>query len=310
MNYQKIVVINIQMLRKVHNGGICTHFYQPLFNCFTFQRIKLLCNASLYPTVNHFFNRITGNTKHSSSYGVTLTEESNMINLLLKKEMTTAQVNWVFYLKNDSEYSFACNLNLVGSSRPYRVREFFLKGGECKLGFSVPVHFIDDHPKVEYEVYRYSTMGREGKHSGEVKIKARDFARKIVYVGDIASDCLKYPIWKESPAQKTKPALRFMEKEESSDPNYRKVEIYDTEEMLEFDRTLDLHIEKLVGDPSKINPKSAFLIQMNAYKTFLDKALRPRSGQSVCHSRSRLRKTEEGGNRICGGTGCSGRGQK
>lgn len=197
-----------------------------------------------------------------------------MIELLIERQDNKAQVNWKFYLLNPGSYTYACNISLNGTENKYRLREWFLGQNECKLLFSVPVHFIEDHPSVDFEINRYSVMGFEGKAEGRIKIRASDFAKKISYCEKIQANCISYAVT-FSKEKKDKAIPVTIEKKEHHpfDGLLQKVELYNTEEYAKFDRSLDLHIEKLVGDPSKINPSAALMIQLKTLKEYLDKAI-------------------------------------
>ncbi|TVR83282.1 MAG: hypothetical protein EA409_03215 [Saprospirales bacterium] len=197
-----------------------------------------------------------------------------MIELLIQRQDKKAQVNWNFFLLNPGSYTYACNFQLNGTENDYRLREWFLGQEECKLLFSVPVHFIEDYPSVDYEINRYSVMGFEGKSEGRTKIRASDFVKKLSYSEHIKAECIKYPINFQKALKKREKPLAIERKENRRlESQLRKVELYNTEEFANFDRTLDLHIEKLVGDPSKINPTAALMLQLNALREYLEKAI-------------------------------------
>ncbi|TVR87372.1 MAG: hypothetical protein EA411_07690 [Saprospirales bacterium] len=197
-----------------------------------------------------------------------------MINLLIEREEASAQIQLNFYLQNVSSYSFSCTLRLEGVEGDFRVRERFVKGGQLGRIFVVPAHFVKDHLRVDYSTTRFSTMGLEGSSSGKLKIKARDFARKNVFIDELNATCLKYPLWEEKKGKDKAVKLDFKPKSEKPGEALQFVDIYNTKELVEFDTTIDLHIEKLVDDPSKVDANTAFLIQMKAFQQFMDKAIR------------------------------------
>ncbi|GEM_PF-3061574 len=197
-----------------------------------------------------------------------------MINLLIEREEASAQIQLTFYLHNVSTYSFSCTMHLEGVEGDFRLRERFLKSGELAKVFVVPAHFVKDHLRVNYSTNCFSTMGREGSSSGKIKVKARDFLRKKVFIDELNTSCLKYPLWEEKKGKDKAGKLDYKLKSDTSGGSLEFVNIYDTKELVEFDTTIDLHIEKLVDDPSRVDANTAFLIQMKAFQQFMDKAIR------------------------------------
>lgn len=198
-----------------------------------------------------------------------------MIQLLVQRSEEKSQVTLDFYLYNPSSFSFSLDGHLEGFETMQRLKGIYLLGDQLKKTFSLPVHLMRATPVLTYKVSMYSTKGFEDHCDGQVKVRAKDFANKLRAHEILEELCITYSLWNKS-AKSTSSKMHSIgfQKKEKNQSYFNKVNIRDPEELMDFNPTIDLHIEKLVEDPSKVKSNTTFLLQLAAYKKHLDQALR------------------------------------
>nr|MBS0036847.1 Smr/MutS family protein [Saprospiraceae bacterium] len=197
-----------------------------------------------------------------------------MLKLLVQRQVQKAQVIIRFFLYNETTFGFACDLNLELGGAIQSKKGEYVKAEELKQIFSVPAHLLDSSPLLGYDCSQYSTLGFEGQWKGKVKVRGKDFISKMQKLDILSEPCIVYTLEGKIRSGVESGSGITVKRKESSGEHYHKMDLYNTEEFVNFESTLDLHLEKLVEDPSKVNPRMALMLQMSAFREYLDQAMR------------------------------------
>ncbi|TVQ43388.1 MAG: hypothetical protein EA362_11410 [Saprospirales bacterium] len=195
--------------------------------------------------------------------------------ILIQKIDTNVQSTIKCFLYNTSQYQFSTDITVEGfSSSVIYKKTSFLNPKEIREVFRSFFHHMNHYPIIHYSATPYSTMGPEKPVKGTIKLKAKDFIKKSSYV-DVLNDravSVNLEIHKEiSVKSKSKIAYRLKDEKKS---DLKKVKLFNTEELVEFNPTIDLHLHNLVEDVSKVKSGMAVLIQLAAFNKHLEKAIR------------------------------------
>ncbi len=196
-----------------------------------------------------------------------------MIQLLVQREAGESQVILHFFLRNSGTFRLIGDCSVEGISKEYSAKGVVIHPGElCQL-YSIPNQFVESSPVFHYQMGMYSTVGLEGQFRGQLKIRAKDFVTKQQYSSDLGGPATIYKLEVQEGEKQSKISYK-RKSEDLAHGRYRKIDLYNTEEYVNFNPVLDLHLEKLVEDPSKINAQMVLMIQLSALNKYLDQALR------------------------------------
>ena len=141
---------------------------------------------------------------------------------------------------------------------------------------------LNESPRLEITVWRSTTAGKEAKQKKQLRIKAKQFFRNVKTAPILNRRVHLYQLFErldQAPAPSTTQDIREYTKENAR-PNRRTTSkriVWDTVDVRafsEFNNTIDLHIAKLVPDLGKLDKSKILAIQLEAFDTFMEEAIR------------------------------------
>lgn len=149
----------------------------------------------------------------------------------------------------------------------------------------VEYRWLNEKLSCELDVRTILVGGTGPRHFQKINLKAQQFFQTLQDVAELYRDAHLYTVFPSlkttltAPATATKgPSLKALTEEAikarpKKDTTKRKVEL-DLAEKLEFEEFIDLHLHKLVDDVDKIAKHEVLQVQLKAYDTYIDQALR------------------------------------
>ena len=195
--------------------------------------------------------------------------------ILVQKIDSNAQSVIRLYLHNNTNYSISAELEVSGfSTNVKNEKHFFLNPGEFKEFYQSFFHLMDKSPIIIYKLTPYSTVGREKSTNGQLKIKAKDFITKLHPIEILDEIGISYPINMDTNIDKRENSKISYRIKQNKEQHLKTVKLFDTKDLATFNPTIDLHLNKLVEDVSKVKPEMAMLFQVSAFDKHLEKAIR------------------------------------
>ncbi|GJM31866.1 MAG: mannonate oxidoreductase [Saprospiraceae bacterium] len=174
-------------------------------------------------------------------------------------------VTFVLYLQGQQKIRFNGKLNGVA----------LLPVGE--LAFDQ----LNDGPEVSIESWRLTTEGTGSKLEKKLKIKAKQFFRRKVTAPLLNKPVHLFRIFEDlktsdfrNPKSEDLQSYTKRNVRPSAKPPESIYNLFDVQEFAEFIPEIDLHIEKLVANSTKINKGEILRIQMAHFDNYLQQAIR------------------------------------
>ncbi len=148
---------------------------------------------------------------------------------------------------------------------------------------------LNHQPEISFEIRRLTTAGPGESRHKTLKIKGKTFFQSLQMLPILETEAHVLPLFEKSELEKmgseiaSKPAAesladyskKFVKKAAKPTAQQRATFRWlDIEEKAGFEPEIDLHIEKLVADPSKLTPGEIVQIQLRQAENFLDRAFR------------------------------------
>lgn len=140
---------------------------------------------------------------------------------------------------------------------------------------------LSDNPTVYFSLWQITTAGTGTQLDKSLKIKPKQFLKKVKNHSFTTIPCYTYELTKEFIDGKEEEDLKSYTKrnikkeEEEKFYNYVKVhKVNKIEDKAEFAKEIDLHIEKLTADYKTMLPKEMLQLQMQIFDEYLDQAVR------------------------------------
>ncbi len=145
----------------------------------------------------------------------------------------------------------------------------------------LPKHNLNDYPEIEITVWRWTTAGQDGKVVKNLKIKPKQFFKKIAdmpltgsigHVYQVAEDFAP-PLNRENTLKSY--TLNNLPDEEmpKSDLELMKIKLVNLEARASFPDSIDLHVQNLTPDYKKLDAAAAFMLQMEHFEKYLEQAI-------------------------------------
>lgn len=141
---------------------------------------------------------------------------------------------------------------------------------------------LNDAPAFDIDCTRVTTMGLGKPLYKTVKIKAKQFFGKVKTVAVLNKTAHYYSLFEKIADEEKKQETKAKDnlqlytknntKKRSPKPKPKKVDI--VKAYTEFDKELDLHIEKLAPNPEKMAPGDKLHLQLTVFDQYMDKAIR------------------------------------
>ncbi len=146
---------------------------------------------------------------------------------------------------------------------------------------TLPKSDLNDYPNFELTIWRWTTEGQDGRVNKKLKLKPKQFFKKIAdapilntmaHVYKIADDFA--PPISRSDTLKAYTESQRPEEEESKDVYERmKVKLHDVAAKASFPESLDLHIYNLTDEYKKMDAAAALAFQLKRFEDYIDEAV-------------------------------------
>jgi hypothetical protein len=176
------------------------------------------------------------------------------------------------YVLNDSDRSFNCSLRWLSNGIPFETVKLHLPQQACYPLIGIPRPQLSTRLEVEVSIpvlnlartAKVKPKNVFGLYRG---IPGADFSAGLLtlvekLVGQAAAPDL---------AEYSRGAAERARTEKQAKPFYRSP--IDTDRFARFPREIDLHLHKLVADPSKVDPTEALGFQLRAFADYLREAV-------------------------------------
>jgi len=139
---------------------------------------------------------------------------------------------------------------------------------------------LNDAPVVDMECWQLTTLGTGSRLHKQIKIKAQQFFKNKKTAPLLDREVHLFQVF-DSFEKNTKPkkddlqtyTAKYAQKPKQN-PIYKNVNSYDPNALAHFSSEIDLHIENLVGNTSKMKNSEILRIQLSRFEAFLAQAIR------------------------------------
>lgn len=143
---------------------------------------------------------------------------------------------------------------------------------------------LNDSPSFDCEIWKITTLGTGSKMAKTMKIKPKQFFKKIRTAPILNKKVHHYRIFEhlndEDTAEQNEKnedlktyTKRNARPSSHFETNFRKI-TYDVSELSEFVNEIDLHIEKIHNNPKKLDNSQILRIQLDYFENYIEKATR------------------------------------
>jgi hypothetical protein len=187
------------------------------------------------------------------------------------------------FLLNDTEADIIYSFDLYVGNQQRISRNGKLSAGNTLDTGHISFDDLNDSPEIEAECWRITTDGTGGKHEKLLRIKPKVFFGRLMEAPLIGRRAHVFPLFERLEASRPKPG----KEEDLSDYTKRNArpnailavpveqrDRHEVREAAEFLPELDLHAEKLVPDPSRLNNAQILQLQLKVFEEYIEKAHR------------------------------------
>lgn len=194
---------------------------------------------------------------------------------------------FVLYLINDTRGDVVYEFHLSAGGRRWIESSSLLKGLSVENLGKMPFDTLNEHPEVHMTCWRLTTAGEGPRQSKELKIKPKTFFTKVLTAPLLDRPVHLFRLFEPLEAEEetpTSPATEedlrsYTQRKAKPLPHPKAIPgttgaTHEVKALAEFQPELDLHIEKLVADPSKMNKAEILQLQLRYFEEYLDRAVR------------------------------------
>ncbi|MFM8362154.1 MAG: Smr/MutS family protein [Haliscomenobacter sp.] len=187
------------------------------------------------------------------------------------------------FLLNDTEADIIYSFDLYVGNQQRISRNGKLSAGNTLDTGHISFDDLNDSPEIEAECWRITTDGTGGKLEKLLRIKPKVFFGRLMEAPLIGRRAHVFPLFERLEASRPKPG----KEEDLSDYTKRNArpnailavpveqrDRHEVREAAEFLPELDLHAEKLVPDPSRLNNAQILQLQLKVFEEYIEKAHR------------------------------------
>ncbi len=203
---------------------------------------------------------------------------------LLNKDGTTRA--YAIHLINDTRTNTVFSIKLAFADED----EYFLKTNGNLLAMSTKLlgefsfDRLNDSPRVEVDCWEASTSGKGEQHSKNIRIKAKQFFKKLKEAPLLNIPVHHYILFGDLSVNKKEEGEEEEDLKSYTRRNKRTVErlndLYtyssaaDPGERARFPTEIDLHVEKLLPTKGKMSNAEKLRLQLEAFDDYLEEAIR------------------------------------
>ena len=185
------------------------------------------------------------------------------------------------FLLNDTAYDYLFSLKLERSSTVPKSFNGKLEATSVYLLDEVLYDHLNDSPTFNIECWQITTAGTEGKQTQTIKVKAKQFFKKIAVAPLLNRPVHLYFLFdpanqvddnREDLKSYTKNNVRINKQKEDADLVAH--EEHDVYEYANFSHEIDLHIDSILDFPKKMNSAETMRLQLEHFDKYMEDAIR------------------------------------
>ncbi len=201
------------------------------------------------------------------------------IQLAFDSSASGSTQRYEIFLINDTRYDVVYDIKIVTREQRLVKTDGVIKTVAAEsLGFML-ADTLNEYPVVEIKCQQVTTEGIGARLEKTVKVKPQQFFKRIKTAPLLNRPTHLYQLFPSFDQPKgDKEDLQSYTKRQAvvlteDDEHYRLYDLPSPKDLAEFDPELDLHIEKLVEDTSKLTKADMLKIQLQHFHKFLEKAI-------------------------------------
>ncbi|MGB0861651.1 MAG: Smr/MutS family protein [Saprospiraceae bacterium] len=187
------------------------------------------------------------------------------------------------YLINDTTRDVVFNFEMkLNSGNNIKLNGLSKTNSAFPLGHLL-LDELNESPNLIFECWPTTTNGRDKQMNRSFKVKAKNFFKKVKTTPILKGETHLYELINHLPS------LAELEKKEETLEEYTKrvaethkkddlleqyYTIYNIKQKADFNDVLDLHIEKLVENPAKLNNVEKLHFQIESFEQYIEEAVR------------------------------------
>ncbi len=200
-----------------------------------------------------------------------------------KKRLDGTTASYAVYLLNVTQYQVTYDLKLSRKGEKLNAQSGSVAPESASKIMDMYADYLSDNPRVEIGCRQRSTAGDGEWLSKDFKLKPQQFFKREKTAALLDRKAFVYPLFKpfEEKERQGESLKKYTQKNHVPKKNMAKDEIYvrigksaNVKEFAEFPREIDLHIERLVKDASKMSNGEILNIQIKAFEDYLRNAVR------------------------------------
>lgn len=207
--------------------------------------------------------------------------KGNGIQIAFEEQTGGSTNRYAIYLLNDTPYKGIFEIKIHAKGKIIKKETGVVNPTAAALIMEMPSDYLSDQPRLEVSCQQVSTEGKADWLHKELKIKPQSFFKKKKTAPIIQRTAFVYPLFEPLEIKKRIEDLRsYTQKNISNKPvlskeneDYIKWGGHDVKRFANFPREKDLHIEKLVKDPSKMPSNEIMKKQIQVFNDYLDDAI-------------------------------------
>ncbi len=193
---------------------------------------------------------------------------------------------YAIHLINDTRTDTVFNIQLAFADE----EEYFLETNGSLLAMSTQLlgeftfDRLNDSPRIEVDCWEASTSGKGEKHSKTIRIKAKQFFKKLKDAPLLNIPVHHYILFddlsvnKDREAEAEEDLRNYTRRNKRTSERLNDLYTYSTAadpgERARFSTEIDLHIEKLFPNAGKMSNGEKLRLQLDAFDNYLDEAIR------------------------------------
>jgi len=145
---------------------------------------------------------------------------------------------------------------------------------------TLPKQDLNDYPSFELTIWRWTTAGQDGRVNKNLKIKPKQFFKKIADAPILNTMAHVYKIADDfaPPIRRSDTLKAYTEThlpDEQSDDVYEqiKVKLHDVKARAKFPESIDLHIYNLTDEYKKMDAVASLALQLKSFENYIDEAV-------------------------------------
>jgi len=185
------------------------------------------------------------------------------------------------FLLNDTTYDYIFSLSVTISSAVPKTFHGKLDASSVYLLDEILYDQLNDSPTYTIDCSQITTAGTEGKQTKSVKIKAKQFFNKVEIAPLLNRPVHLYFLFdpnEEPTVSKEEDLKTYTQKNVRVAPTQKADFVFhnshDVKAFANFNIELDLHLENISKNTSKLNSAEKMRLQLQHFDRYLDKAIR------------------------------------